>query len=510
MYKIKYFIIIISLMILSLNADENLDAIFKNAVRENNDSKKMSLYNNILKKDPNFKSAIFNRGILFLKNSEWLEAKIDFKHYLTLESDNEKVYNNIGICYYNLNKFNKALESFNKALLLSPLDVNFLKNKLKALLKTEKYLEALRLTNSVRDEDNTDSWVELNKANIYKTLKQKYNELNNLNLYLNKQRNNHKIRYRRVLLLIELKKMKEVENDLIILSDKKVFYKDSALRLAILKFKNLDFKDAERLLKSWTEKKPEDIKSLKMLAYIYIKNKKIKSAINSYSKILKIDHTLLDVLYERAKLFIQVGEYNKSSKDINELLSFYPENKKYLLLKIRNMEESGRMTEAELYLDKLVELDENNIEARIKIAEIYFKKDQINETIEQLDKIIIKDNNISKAYLFRGICNLKNKNYNNAIIDFSKVLDLEDNNEKALYNRANIYLILKEYNKSYKDFMNLISTHINNSDCFLKISLIEFKLGKLELSKEHYNKAKAIDLSLPEYEYYFSDFQRVI
>jgi len=79
-----------------------------------------------------------------------------------------------------------------------------------------------------------------------------------------------------------------------------------------------------------------------------------------------------------------------------------------------------------------------------------------------------------------------------------------------LYNRANIYLILKEYDKSYKDFMNLISTYIDNSDYFLKISLIEFKLGKLELSKKHYNKAKLIDVSLPEYEYYFSDFQRVI
>ncbi len=133
-------------------ADENLNIILKNAIKEKIDSEKMLLYNNILDKDSDFKSAIFNRGILFLKNSEWLEAKIDFKHYITLELNNAKAYNNLGICYFNLNKFPIALKNFEKALLLSPSNVGFLKNKLKTLLKTENYLEALKLSNSVKLE----------------------------------------------------------------------------------------------------------------------------------------------------------------------------------------------------------------------------------------------------------------------------------------------------------------------------------------------------------------------
>jgi len=507
----KHFIFIFFFILtLHVLADENLNIILKNAIKEKMDSKKMLLYNNILDKDPDFESAIFNRGILFLKNSEWLEAKIDFKHYLTLELNNAKAYNNLGICYFNLNKFPGALKNFEKALLLSPSDVGFLKNKLKTLLKTKNYLEALKLSNRVKPEDNINSWVELNKANIYRTLKQQHNELDNLSLYLNKEYKDHKIRYRRALLLIALKKMTKAENDLKILADKNIFYKDSALRLTMIRFKDKDYKNAEQLLKTWTERNPKDIKSLKMLSYIYIKNKKIESAINSYSNILEIDHTLLDILYERAKLLVQVKKFDHALKDINELLSFYPENKNYLMLKIRILENSGETAELESFLQKLVKLDGNNIKARKKIAEIYFSNNEINKALQQLNKIIAKDNSALQSYFLRGMCNLKIKEYDNAIIDFSKVLELDNNNEKALYNRANIYLILKDYNKSYQDFKNLISLYNYNSDYFLKISQVEFKLGKLKMAKEHYNKAKNNNVSLPEYEYYFSDFQRTI
>lgn len=72
--------------------------------------------NNIIRIDPNYRSAYVYRGYVNLKQGNSVKALSDYTIALDLDSNDKISYNNRGLCKYYLKQYEAAIIDFNKAL----------------------------------------------------------------------------------------------------------------------------------------------------------------------------------------------------------------------------------------------------------------------------------------------------------------------------------------------------------------------------------------------------------
>jgi tetratricopeptide (TPR) repeat protein len=101
---------------LFLKGNKQIDSIGKP-----NFKKAIKIYSKILKIDPNYHKALYNRGISFVGNGKLDLAIKDFNKFINIAPIEEKrkiaeAHTNRGVVYKKLNDFEKAMKDFNKAL----------------------------------------------------------------------------------------------------------------------------------------------------------------------------------------------------------------------------------------------------------------------------------------------------------------------------------------------------------------------------------------------------------
>jgi tetratricopeptide (TPR) repeat protein len=101
---------------LMLKGNKQIDSIGKP-----NFKKAIKIYSKILKIDPNYHRALYNRGISFVGIGKPDLAIKDFNKFINIAPIEEKrkiaeAHTNRGVIYKKLNDFEKAMKDFNKAL----------------------------------------------------------------------------------------------------------------------------------------------------------------------------------------------------------------------------------------------------------------------------------------------------------------------------------------------------------------------------------------------------------
>lgn len=80
----------------------------------------MSLWSDIIKKNPKAEQAYNNRGRILIAEKKFDEALVDITKALELEPNLSQAYNNLGIIYNSKNKKAETIRAFDKSLELSP------------------------------------------------------------------------------------------------------------------------------------------------------------------------------------------------------------------------------------------------------------------------------------------------------------------------------------------------------------------------------------------------------
>ena len=101
------------------------------ALSEKDEGKKLKLYEKILSADPGQSSAYYNRGIIFLRQKAWQEARLDFKKYSELEPRDPLGFHNLAVCCYATGEYEKALSAWEQALALKAHEMDFIRTGLK-------------------------------------------------------------------------------------------------------------------------------------------------------------------------------------------------------------------------------------------------------------------------------------------------------------------------------------------------------------------------------------------
>ncbi|EKD28603.1 MAG: hypothetical protein ACD_79C00263G0001, partial [uncultured bacterium] len=291
-------------LILTLSSfafSQNIEENFKLALKEKDKNKKLALYDQIINAAPEFASAYFNRGIIYLSNKNWAEAKLDFKKFIVLEPKKLEGYINLSVAFYESEDYLSALTYSEQALKLNSTSIKALKNRVMILEKMNKSQDAITEI-SILISVNNDPELKLLRASIYENLGKTKEVLEDLNKYLEVMPGKNIIRYKRANILLKSDNLTEAINDFIFLTKDGNDYKDSFKKLGIIFYKLKDYSKTTQYLEQHLKSNPSEIDSLQICAdsYIYLNN--FEKVLVIYDEILKHDETKVEYLLKKAEV----------------------------------------------------------------------------------------------------------------------------------------------------------------------------------------------------------------
>lgn len=221
-------------------------------------------------------------------------------------------------------------------------------------------------------------------------------------------------------------------------------------------FEKLEYKKAQVVLSEIIESDDRNVDALFLLANIFHINGEIGKAIKAFNKVLNLNPEHTDAAISLSVLYNDIGQYEDAKKvfdTANErvkgknkggsgLMEDKHINKKFASkhYEIADLYLSyNRYDEALFEFNKVVGLDPENLEARIKIAKVYAKKGFVAKAIEELRNLKNEEPSYAPARIALGVIHYGNGNVLEAQSEWEKVL-IKD----PFHSEASMYMNLSK------------------------------------------------------------------
>ncbi len=232
---------------------------------------------------------------------------------------------------------------------------------------------------------------------------------------------------------------------------------------------------------------PSDINNLNKLGDIYIKMNKnaegigcyrkiaehyaregfILKAIAIYKKSTNADPSLLDIKLKLADLYSQQG-LAMEAKSL------------YFAVAEKYAEEGMKDQSIDLYR-KLLEIEPDNLQYRVKIADLYTEKKKIDEALRE--------------YRFVGDKLLSQNMIKEATRVFKKALELDSGNIEILSSLARTYSENNDYESAISLFEELLKKDPENVEVLSRLGNVYLKIGKYSEAENKFNSVIKIEPS---------------
>ncbi|MGB5980057.1 MAG: tetratricopeptide repeat protein, partial [Cyclobacteriaceae bacterium] len=209
-------------------------------------------------------------------------------------------------------------------------------------------------------------------------------------------------------------------------------------------------------------------------------------------------HTLTDrndlVLYNRARAFRGMKNYDRALRDINRAVSLRPGRAAYLHEKALIKEATGDTSEALLLYDELLSADPNYTAALSSLTKL--TNNTVSDpvvAISAYSKVLARDSSQLDAWANRGILYYNNAQYQEAEGDFYQAITLDSSRSDSWLNHGMALTKLQQYSPAVADFKSALQTDPANSSARLH-------LGNAYLLQRKYRQALAEYDRLLEYD----------
>ena len=188
------------------------------------------------------------------------------------------------------------------------------------------------------------------------------------------------------------------------------------------------------------------------------------SAIKEFSKLIKLDPNNTTYLNFRAKSYLKVENAKKAIKDFEKCLQTNPKDKTLIEDLIQSYRLINDFDGVLIYLNKLIRMDNTNIEALLFKAAIYSNNEEYTKSNLLYSKIIKLDPSQDEAHEGKGWCFYNLGKYEKAVTYFSDAIKINKKNDNAYSGRGLSFIEIGNKIKAKSDFSSAIKLNPNNID----------------------------------------------
>ena len=234
-----------------------------------------------------------------------------------------------------------------------------------------------------------------------------------------------------------------------------------------------------------------------------------KDAFTKLNEDIAANPNRADLLFQRAKIFIQKDVMNQAFEDLNRATAIDSTNTEYLMLLADVAFKTFQIKRASDIFEKVVKLDPKNKDAYLKLSELYFYVKGYQKSLLYSNEALKLDKNLVRAYYLRGFAYKEMGDTAKAVSSFNTVVDLspdydafiqlgniyaarnnplavqyynnalkiEPNSTEALYNRGLFFQNTGEIGKAVADYNTIIKIEPHYADAYFNLGYINSVLS---------------------------------
>ncbi len=429
-------------------------------------------------------SNIIKKSYKDIENKNYKSAFESLYPKLEDYPDNLELITQIAHCYYKMGETSQAEEYYEKAfdinnnstLVLDPLvDLKIELEKYNEAEKyakhyldcedkvyaTQKYLETLALIKHYEGIEDFAQKVDPENLNSAS-----YSILSNAYIELIKSRENTTEEIEKAIFYAQ--KSIELDKNNI----------DAACVLAKCYIENKDYDKIEELYKNTPNAHVSSI-FLGIYAYKKFADKNYNAAIEFFSKALELDETNEILYFNLAESYMQIGWLNEAEVIVKKGLALN-ENNVNLRLSLANIYYMGKEYDKTLLTLAFVnELEPENIEMNLLYAYTYGNQNNFAKANEYAKKLEGKvDSSVIDCSFARIYYNLGQKE--KAYEIFDDVISRNPDNIEILADKADHLIYDKEYEKALEIYDKILEINPNYVDAYYEKSIICYRAGNKE------------------------------
>ena len=384
----------------------------------------------------------YNRGDTFFDLGKFEDAIQNYDKAIELDSNvNSACYYNRGTAYFSLGKFEDAIQDYNKAIDLNPNNASYYYNRGTTFANLEKFEDAIQDYNKAIDLNPNDESVYYNRGVAFIYLNEYEKAIENLSKAIDLNPN-----------------------------------KDSTYYNRGIAFTNLS--DSEKAIKDFN--KAIDLNSNNASYYnnrgtLYINQGNYDEAVKDFSKAIDLNPIFTFGYSNLGNLYNNLNKYEKAIKNLSKAIDLDPNFSDAYNIRGVSYVNQKKFSEAIKDFSKAIDLNPNDKEYYYNLGNLYSNLNEYEKAIENLSKAIDLDPNFSDACDVIGI--ISTIQNNEKVIKFGKnsfkqnikefkepIYSIIFNQINSLYITGNLKKIKDELLPKIQDFKKESKKQKNNSE----------------------------------------------
>ncbi len=221
--------------------------------------------------------------------------------------------------------------------------------------------------------------------------------------------------------------------------------------------------EAEATIRQALSLEPDNIRNALLFANLGTlqrRQHRYGEAIDSYTYSLNLMPYSVQVLLDRASLYLHTGNPDKAFIDYCQVLDVSRENKEAYHMRAYIYLLRGDYKSSRIDFNKLLEIDPLNYNARFGLATLLQEEKKYNEAIDLLNQLVLEFPQDGMLLIARGGVEREMGQYELAITDFNAALEIDPEAVDAYLLRGDVYLSQNRKQAAREDFEKAIELGI--------------------------------------------------
>ena len=209
-------------------------------------------------------------------------------------------------------------------------------------------------------------------------------------------------------------------------------------------YNNGEFNSAIRIYRGIADK--DEINGYLNLAAIFKDMARYELGIkvlNAAGSKFKNDFRLLGYL---GRMYYLNGQFDESISVLERLSRNKPKDREALITLGLCFQEKGNDSKAQEYFVKALELDKDNVIARLSLADLYYRQNKLEKSAQEYKTLSFIDASINQIYEYWADIMFKIENYKEALRLYEKITFIEPQNKNA---RDKLEIVRSKLGKDY-------------------------------------------------------------